>query len=148
MRAPSLQFVLLLLWLALAGCGESTKPGHTKVIFPDGTKISALLRITPQEQATGMMYRTSLPKDEGMLFLHVTEERRSYWMYQCEIPLDIIWMDRNRRIVEMAKGAPPCREVAERCPSYGGTQPSQYVLEVAAGVADAHNLRVGDVLQF
>jgi uncharacterized membrane protein (UPF0127 family) len=69
-------------------------------------------------------------------------------MYQCEIPLDIIWMDRNRRIVEMAKGAPPCREVAERCPSYGGTQPSQYVLEVAAGVADAHNLRVGDVLQF
>jgi uncharacterized membrane protein (UPF0127 family) len=148
MRAPSLQFVLLLLWLALAGCGESTKPGHTKVIFPDGTKISALLRITPQEQATGMMYRTSLPKDEGMLFLHVTEEQRSYWMYQCEIPLDIIWMDRNRRIVEMAKGAPPCREVAERCPSYGGTQPSQYVLEVAAGVADAHNLRVGDVLQF
>lgn len=148
MRAPFFQFAVLLLWLVLSGCGGSERPGHTEVTLPDGSKISALLRITPQEQATGMMFRTSLPRNEGMLFLHTTEERRSYWMYQCEIALDIIWMDRNRRIVEMAKDAPPCREVAERCPSYGGTHASQFVLELASGVADEHNLRIGDVLQF
>ncbi len=148
MRVPFLPLSLLFLWLSLAGCGGSLKPGHTEVQLPDGTPISALLRITPQEQATGMMFRTSLPRDEGMLFLHSTEDRRSYWMYQCEIPLDIIWMDRNRRIVEISKDTPPCREAAERCPSYGGSHVSQYVLELAAGMVDEHNLRVGDVIRF
>lgn len=148
MRTRFPLIALLALWLAIASCGGASRPGFAEVKLPDGTRISALLRITPQEQATGMMFRTSLPRDEGMLFLYGSEDKRSYWMYQCEIPLDIIWMDRSRRIVEMSKDAPPCREVAERCPSYGGTHPSQYVLELAAGMADEHNLRIGDVIQF
>lgn len=139
--------VLVALWL-LAGCGGEQKPGYTEVKLPDGTRISALLRITPQEQATGMMFRTSLPKDEGMLFLHTNEDKRSYWMFQCEIPLDIIWMDRQKRIVEMSKNTPPCREKAENCPSYGGQETSLFVLELAAGMADEHGLRVGDAIQF
>ena len=94
------------------------------------------------------MFRTLLPRDEGMLFIHSTEEARGYWMFQCEIPLDIIWMDRNKRIVEVSRETPPCRDIAERCPSYGGNQRSLYVLELASGMADAHNLQVGDTIQF
>ncbi len=136
----------LLLWLT--GCSGTTRQGFLDVGLPDGTKISAQLRLTPEEQATGMMFRNSLPKDEGMLFIHATEEPRSYWMFQCEIPLDIIWMDRNRRIVEISKETPPCREIAERCPSYGGTARSKYVLELASGMVDAHRLQVGDTISF
>lgn len=136
----------LLLWLG--GCGGAARPGFLDVRLPDGTKISAQLRLTPEEQATGMMFRTSLPKNEGMLFIHATEEARGYWMFQCEIPLDIIWLDRNRRIVEISKQTPPCRDIAERCPSYGGNARSKYVLELASGMADAHRLQVGDTISF
>lgn len=132
----------------MGGCGGTTRPGFLEVKLPDGTPIQSQLRLTPEEQATGMMFRTSLPRDQGMLFIHATEEKRSYWMFQCEIPLDIIWLDGNRRIVEISKETPPCREPADRCPSYGGSVPSRYVLELASGMADVHNLRVGDTIHF
>jgi len=145
-RTSLLFALVMLLWLG--GCGGDTRPGYMDVRLPGGATIHAQLRLTPEEQATGMMFRTVLPGNEGMLFIHGSEEPRSYWMFQCEIPLDIIWMDRNRRIVEMAKETPPCREIAERCPAYGGNVKSMYVLELASGMADAHSLQVGDTLQF
>ncbi len=135
----------LLLWMG--GCGGS-RQGFLEVRLPDGTEINAQLRLTPEEQATGMMFRPSLPKNEGMLFIHATEERRGYWMFQCEIPLDIIWLDRNRQIVEISKDTPPCRESAENCPSFGGNSPSKFVLELNAGMADTHGLKVGDIIKF
>ena len=116
--------------------------------LPDGVRIDAETKLTPEGQAQGMMFRTSLPEDQGMLFIHGTVEKRGYWMFQCEIPLDIIWMDRDRHIVEISADTPPCREIADKCPSYGGSVPSLYVLELAAGMAKKHNLKLGDTLRF
>lgn len=138
----------LILCLLLWACGSSLPPGYQSVQLPDGTRISAETKLTPEGQAQGMMFRTSLPEDQGMLFIHGTVEKRGYWMFQCEIPLDIIWMDRNRRIVEISASTPPCREAAEKCPSYGGSVPSLFVLELAAGMAKKHSLKVGDTLRF
>lgn len=136
--------VTLLLW----NCGSGLPPGYQWVQLPDGARIEAETKLTPEGQAQGMMFRTSLPEDKGMLFIHGTVEKRGYWMFQCEIPLDIIWMDRDRRIVEISADTPPCREAAEKCPSYGGSVPSLFVLELAAGVAKKHNLKLGDTLRF
>ena len=42
-------------------------------------------------------------------------------MYQVKIPLDMVWMDKNRRVVEMAENVPPCKTAkASECPTYGG----------------------------
>ena len=138
----------LILTFLLWGCSSNLPPGYQWVELPDGTRIEAETRLTPEEQAQGMMFRTSLSEDKGMLFIHGTVEKRAYWMFQCEIPLDIIWMDRDRRIVEISADTPPCRESAEKCPSYGGSVPSLLVLELAAGMAKKHNLEVGDFLRF
>lgn len=132
----------------LAGCGASLPAGSQWVKLPDGTRIAAEVMLTPEEQAKGMMFRTSLDEDKGMLFIHGTPDKRAYWMFQCEIPLDIIWMDRNHSIVEISPDTPPCRETADKCPSYGGSVPSLFVLELAAGMAKKHNLKPGDTLSF
>ena len=65
-----------------------------------------------------------------------------------KVPLDIIWMDRERRVVEVSADTPPCLKEAAECPSYGGTAESYYVLEVAGGQAAALQLKLGDKLRF
>jgi hypothetical protein len=70
-------------------------------------------------------------------------------MYQVRIPLDIIWMDHQRRIVEISANTPACTSKSSHdCPSYGGHEKARYVLELAGGGAALYNLRVGDVLSF
>jgi hypothetical protein len=70
-------------------------------------------------------------------------------MYQVKIPLDILWMDINHRIVEMSLDTPPCKAtIASQCPNYGGVQKTQFVLEVGGGIAGKEGLKLGDVLEF
>ncbi len=121
----------------------------TTVTLPDGTAITAEVVLTPQEQAQGMMYRPYLGDDEGMLFSFEEIAPRGFWMFNTLIPLDIVWIDSNKRIVEISEMTPPCLGTDPReCPSYGGTIESGYVLELAAGRVAAHGLEVGDQLQF
>ena len=118
-------------------------------MLPDGDRITAELAMTPEQQARGMMFRSHLAEDRGMLFVGARASPRSFWMYQCLIPLDIIWLDGAKRIVEIVREAPPCRERdPQRCPSYGGNVNSVYVLELAAGQAAGRGLELGDALAF
>ena len=120
-----------------------------EVGLPGGARVTAELATTPEQQARGLMFRSYVPPDRGMLFVGDRASRRSFWMYQCLVPLDMVWLDGAHRIVEIVREAPPCRETdPQRCPSYGGTVNSVYVLELAAGQAAAHGLRLGDRLDF
>ena len=104
--------------------------------------------IHPEDMARGMMFRDLLPPDRGMLFVHPAAGRYRYWMFQVSVPLDIIWLDARRRIVEISPDTPPCQAQARDCPSYGGNADSQYVLELAGGMAARYGLKLGDVLGF
>jgi uncharacterized protein len=143
--------VLLLAALTLAGCGP--KPvsledyGTRLVTFPSGRQIRAEVLVNPQDLARGMMFRDSLAPDRGMLFLHREAGQYPYWMYQVRIPLDMIWMDPERRVVEIAS-APPCQTEPGQCPTYGGHVRAQYVLELAAGMAAKYGIKAGDTLEF
>ena len=137
----------------LAGCGGPSditdEIGLTSVSFPNGARINAETMRTDIELLKGLMFRESLPAGRGMLFIHPEESIFHYWMYQTKIPLDIIWMDHDRRIVEMSLDTPPCTsKSAKECPNYGGNYKSKYVLEVNAGVAKKNGLQVGDTLVF
>ncbi|MBI1895038.1 MAG: DUF192 domain-containing protein [Acidobacteria bacterium] len=84
-----------------------------------------------------------------MLFIHGSPGRYPYWMYNVKVPLDIIWLGLDRRIVEISANTPPCRETsAKNCPNYGGQEEAAYVLELPAGSAARHGLRRGDRLNF
>src|SRR4051812_35711966 len=127
-----------------AGCGTSNITDElnlTQVTFPNGVKINAETMRRELELMRGLMFRESLPPNRGMLFIHPAEDTYHYWMYQTKIPLDFIWMDRDRRIVEMSLDTPPCTSgSAKDCPNFGGKFKSKYVLEVNAGVARKNRL--------
>lgn len=119
------------------------------VTLPDGFVVQAELKTSPEERARGMMFRPTIPEDRGMLFIFPTMERQSFWMYNTLVPLDIIWLDDNKQVVEIAANTPPCRSIDARdCPSYGGSVPSVYVLELGSGQAVVHGVEVGSVLEF
>ena len=137
----------------LTGCGGvsdvTDEIGITQVTIPNGTRINAETMRTDIELLKGLMFRESLPAGRGMLFIHPQEDIFHYWMYQTKIPLDIIWMDHDRRIVEMSLDTPPCRsQSARECTNYGGNFKSKYALEVNAGVVKKNGLQAGDTLVF
>jgi len=140
------------LWalVLLAACSNepAPAPGERLVKLPAGRTIVAEVAMTPEDMARGMMYRDSLAPDRGMLFLHAETGRHPYWMHNCKIALDIIWLDSAKRVVEISAATPPCQKVATECPSYGGTQPSQFVLELASGMAAKYGIAPGVALEF
>lgn len=145
--------LLVLLTLSfLSACGSSktsVEDFHTRpVTLPDGTPIRAEVMRQQEDMMRGMMFRTELPEDRGMLFIHSQPGNYSYWMYQVNVPLDIIWMDSRRRVVEISENTPPCKTVASQCPRFGGTKEAQIVLELSAGSAKKHDIAVGSVLAF
>ena len=147
---------VLILSLVAAGmwaCGQKpTDAGSvniTQVTFPNGKSVAAETMLQQIDQMRGMMFRDSLAKDRGMLFVHPSEANYPYWMYQCRIPLDIIWMSHDRRIVEISANTPPCpSKSARECPTFGGHEKARYVLELAGGGAALYDLKVGDTLSF
>jgi uncharacterized membrane protein (UPF0127 family) len=144
--------------LALCACGtfscgpktsEVDGLSTTELTFPNGKTVIAETMLRDEDQMRGMMFRDSLAKDRGMLFIHPTEANVPYWMYQVRIPLDIIWMDHQRRIVEISANTPACTSKSSRdCPNYGGHEKARYVLELAGGGAALYGLHVGDALTF
>ncbi len=144
--------ILIIALIAAAGCSrEATvvdERNTRTVILPGGQKIRVEVMTHPTDMMRGMMFRDSLAPDRGMLFIHGSPGNYPYWMYQVRIPLDIIWLDEKRRIVEIHANAPPCLKKASECPNYGGNQRALFVLELAGGMAARYGLRVGDVLTF
>ncbi len=141
------------LTLLLSACGDKTAgedPLRIRVVsFPNGKSVRAETMVQSQDLMRGMMFRDSLAPDRGMLFFHPKAGKYKYFMYQVRIPLDIVWLDRSRQIVEMEANAPPCPSTtASQCPLYGGNFDSSYVLELGGGMAAKYNLRVGDTLTF
>ncbi len=136
----------------LTGCGDKGDEfrdiNARTVTLPDGAAIHAEVKADRQSQAIGMMYRDSLPDGRGMLFVYRAPMREAYWMHNCKIPLDIVWLDAARKVVEVVPNAPPCRKPAQECPAYGGHQAAQYVLELGGGQAKAHHVEPGKVLEF
>ena len=100
------------------------------------------------EHRFGLMERTSLPENAGMLFVYPEDQgaRSGFWMYNTLIPLDIAWLDEKGVIVSMATMVPCETESASKCPSWVPGVRYRNVLEMNAGYFDAHNVQVGDKL--
>ena len=117
-----------------------------RVVFPDGYAVHVELAVDDATRAQGLMYRDRLREHWGMLFFFPQSSVQSFWMKNTLIPLDIIWIDGQQRIVHVKSDVSPCQ--ADPCPSYDPGVPANYVLEVAAGVARQHGLAAGQALRF
>ena len=137
----------------LAACGRSGTRVEdlnlTEVTLPTGKKILAETMVRDMDVIRGLMFRDSLAQGRGMLLIQNTEAVHATFTYNVRIPLDIVWMDRNQRIVQISANTPPCTsKSAKACPIYGEKIKSRYVLELNAGAAAAYGLKIGDRLTF
>ncbi len=98
---------------------------------------------TDPERRKGLMDRPSLPEDAGMLFIFEESSVQSFWMKNTLIPLDMLFIDDEGRIVGIVESAAP-RTLTERTVG----KPSRYVLEVNGGWSKAHGVRAGDRVVF
>jgi uncharacterized protein len=146
---------VFLLALLLAGCGSSDTSAsqqaestgsasgpRTLTIDSGGEEVEVRVEIadSPDEQAKGLMNRTALGEDRGMLFVFPDEEVRSFWMKNTLIPLSIAYMDSEGRIVDIQDMKP----LDDEEPHYISAEPAQYALEVNKGFFDEHGVKVGD----
>jgi uncharacterized membrane protein (UPF0127 family) len=99
---------------------------------------------TPEQQAMGLMYRTSLPDDRGMLFEFKPARQVNFWMKNCKISLDMIFL-RDGVIKAIQAAAPPC--TADPCPTYGPNTPVDQVIELRGGRAAELGIKVGDRIE-
>jgi uncharacterized membrane protein (UPF0127 family) len=98
---------------------------------------------TPEQREVGLMYRRELPPDHGMLFIFPAERVNSFWMKNTPIPLDMIFISREQKIVGIVHETVPFsldgRSVAV---------PSQYVLEINGGLSRRYGFTAGDAVRF
>jgi len=132
---------LLAVGVAPAGAAELTS-----LLLPSGRKLTVEVVASGEERALGLMFRDSLPADRGMLFLFESSGFQGIWMKNCRFPIDIVWLDENRRVVHLAENVPPCRQ--DPCPTYAPLRRALYVLELNAGQARREGALVGATLEF
>lgn len=117
-----------------------------KMFLPDGYAITAELAVTDEERQLGLMHRKKINSNQGMLLVFERVNFYSIWMKNMRIPLDILWLDREKRIVHIERDVPPCKE--EPCPTYTSRFPAMYVLELKAGSVNEHKLKMYDRVDF
>jgi len=151
---------LFLVVLLLAGCGSSgtgataspraestggASGSELRTVTIDssrGGEVEVRVEIADDlpEQTRGLMERTALAEDRGMLFVYSDEEVRSFWMKNTLIPLSIAYMDSEGRIVDIQDMKP----LDDDPPNYVSAKPARYALEVNRGFFEEHGVEVGD----
>lgn len=146
-RILNLPFILICI---IAFCIIGIKDMHAdenfiKITFPNGKIIKTEIADNDQKRAYGLMFRKNLPYEAGMLFIFDEEDFHSFWMKNTLIPLDILWLDKDMRILYYFANVPPCK--SDPCQSYKPLFKAKYVLEVNSGFIKKENLKLGDRLQ-
>lgn len=127
-------FCMLFAFYALATCDSNL----LTLKVGDAT-IHADVAQTESERGRGLMGRRALPQNWGMWFVMGGESRSTFWMKETYVALDIIFVSKDFRVLHIHENAKPL----DLTP-LGSPVPYWYVLEVPAGFAKSHRLRIGD----
>ncbi len=98
---------------------------------------------SPAKREMGFQYRRELARDRGMIFLFPVESDQTFWMKNTPIPLDMIFIGRDLKIVGIVQQATPFS-----LDSRSVGKPSQYVLEINGGLAKRMGIEAGDSVRF
>lgn len=118
-----------------------------KIVFPGSkdkpAEIAVEIAERPRDRSRGLMYRTSMPEDRGMIFtFNEAPEVHQFWMHNTCIPLDMLFVDRDGVIVGIEENAPTMNDSTYSVPC-----PSSYVIEVNAGYCRRHGIVAGQKVQ-
>lgn len=143
------QSLLIIAFVSLflfSGCNFS---GNKQVVFKtdNGTHTYIVEVADEKEERTkGLMYRENLPEDKGMIFIYEEELKPAFWMKNMLIPLDMVFLDKDFKVVDYFVNVPPCEQ--DPCPHYIPSSNAQYVVELNAGQVGKMGLERGDVAEY
>lgn len=132
-------FLFLIIAVCLYLIFRPTTPG-TIFLKIKNQSFSLEVAKTIQQQTTGLMNRTSLCPNCGMIFVFGLELPQSFWMKNTLIPLDIIFLDKNGVVINISPGVPQSLDLIN------SAKPSRYVIELNAGTSQKLKLQPGDVI--
>jgi uncharacterized membrane protein (UPF0127 family) len=132
--------------VALAGDdGDSSPRARGALVTIGSATVRAEVAADDASRRRGLAGRDGLAADRGMLFL-LPHRRQSFWMQGMRFPIDIVWIDAGR-VVDVTADVPPPRAPGAALPTYSPDRPAGRVLEVNAGWAARHGVRVGDAVR-
>lgn len=108
-------------------------------IVLDEGMFKARISQTREQREKGLSGVDYLANDEAMLFLFDSSNKWAIWMKDMKIPLDIVWLDKDQRVVYIVKGASP----DDYPKSYVPNDPALYVLELPTGSVDTKKIKIG-----
>ncbi len=124
---------------AVPALGAECTPGTLDLRDADTSlRFKVEVQDTAAERAEGLMFRESLPKFSGMLFVYETPQPVAFWMKNTLIPLDMLFFDGAGRLVAIKENAQPHDET----PVFGGRE-VRYVLEINGGLARSLGIGAG-----
>lgn len=121
---------------------RSADAGTLTPIDVAGHTVRVEIADEADERQRGLMYRESLPEDQGMLFVYEDERDLSFWMRNTQLPLDIAFLDREGRIVDIQQLEPFDEN------SITTRSPAMYALEMNRGWFEEHGVEIGDRVRF
>lgn len=119
-----------------------------ELVFSDSlgnmkVKIDIEIADNEYKRQLGLMNRKSMDEHQGMLFIFNENTLRSFWMLNTLIPLDIIFVNPDKSIVNIHRNTTPLSQQ-----SYPSTEPAIYVVEVVGGFCDKYNINAGDKISW
>jgi len=123
---------------------------HADVQFKTGTlsigkaKLSIEIAETDEQHAYGLMHRTSMRPDHGMLFVFTDEEPRNFWTKNTFIPLSIGYFAADKTLVDMQDMTPLKSLMDQNITTYPSAKPAKYALEVNQGWFKKHRIKLKD----
>ncbi len=118
------------------------KDGELTFLTKSGNFITSIdieIADTEQKRMQGLMFREHMDENRGMLFIFPREDYQAFWMKNTVIPLDMIFVNSKKEIINIHKNTTPFSEQ-----TYPSTAPAIYVIEVNAGFTDKYNIQPGD----
>ncbi|WP_327053665.1 DUF192 domain-containing protein [Halomicrococcus gelatinilyticus] len=116
----------------------------------DGNRTAVTLEVAdePGERQSGLMYRQSLPRNHGMVFVYGGADERTFWMKNTLIPLDIVFVSANGTVVSVAHADPEPNAADSELRQYESGAPAKYVVEMRQGFANRTGVEPGTRLVF
>jgi uncharacterized membrane protein (UPF0127 family) len=152
--SPPLRTTTVALALGLAGAGaigcghqpefhDAAPPAALRhVLQVAGHSVSVELAVDRRQRDLGLMHRTHVDADAGMLFVFEDDQPRSFWMKNTLIPLDIVFLDADGTVQNISRGEP-----LVEVPTVNSLRPARMVLELNAGWCEEHGLQPGQRIE-
>lgn len=151
-RHPVLAIVILAC-VASPGC---SKPGPlSERVVIGGEPFDLEVARDDAARILGLKHRTEIPADGGMLFIFADSQVRSFWMADCLVPMDLIFLDPQGRVTATHRMSvePPRREdetldaYERRIARYGSVYPAQFAIELRAGSVERLGIRFDERIE-